>query len=111
MIPVSRRTAPMSEAQLQAAVIECARALGWAVYHTHDSRRSEAGFPDLCMVRGNRLLFAELKSASGRVSDAQEGWLLALIETGADVEVWYPSDWLSGGIEEILRGRRAARAA
>lgn len=93
----------MTEAQLQAAVIACARLLGWRVYHTHDSRRSAAGFPDLCMVRDNRLIFAELKSARGRVSDDQEEWLLALIETGAEACVWYPTAWLSGEIEAVLR--------
>ena len=41
----------MTETQLQSAIIELARLTGWLVYHTHDSRHSAKGFPDLCMVR------------------------------------------------------------
>jgi hypothetical protein len=38
-----------------------ARALGWLVFHAHDSRRSAKGWPDLTLVRPPRLVFAELK--------------------------------------------------
>ena len=39
-----------TEDQWQSAVIEYARLMGWLVYHTHDSRHSEKGFPDLVLV-------------------------------------------------------------
>jgi hypothetical protein len=84
---------PTSERAWQAKVVEAAKWLGWAVYHTHDSRRSEAGFPDLVLVRDTRLVFAELKSASGRTTPAQEAWLLRLHDTGAEVHVWRPEHW------------------
>ena len=68
----------MSEKQLQAAVLECAGYYRWRCYHTFDSRRSAAGFPDLVLVRHGNIIFAELKSAKGKVTDAEWDWLDAL---------------------------------
>lgn len=68
----------MTERELQQALLDAARLSGWTRrYHTHDSRRSEAGFPDLVLVHPRRLklAFIEVKAAKGRVSDAQRGWL------------------------------------
>ena len=93
----------ISEANLQASIIELATLYGWLVYHTHDSRRSKEGFPDLCMVRGNRLIFAELKSARGKVSDEQKDWLDRLGCTGTEAYVWWPADWLDGSVDRVLR--------
>ncbi|MEM9521589.1 MAG: hypothetical protein AAGA37_19930 [Actinomycetota bacterium] len=36
----------MTEADLQASVIEIAEAHGWRVFHDNDSRMNHAGFPD-----------------------------------------------------------------
>ena len=58
----------MTEKELQAAVVELAGYLKWRCYHTYDSRRSNAGFPDLTMVRYGRLIFAELKSEKGKAT-------------------------------------------
>jgi hypothetical protein len=41
-----------TEKQFMAQVIQLARLRKWLVYHTHDARRSVAGFPDLVLVRG-----------------------------------------------------------
>jgi hypothetical protein len=90
-----------TEKQFEAAVVEYARLHSWVTYHTHDSRRSPEGFPDLVLARGDKLLFAELKSDRGRLSDAQLQWIEVLQRTGAVVCVWRPSDW--PGIELILR--------
>ena len=91
---IGAATAPsITEKAWQAKVIEAAKWLGWSVYHTHDSRRSEAGFPDLVLVRDQRLIFAELKSPKGRVTPAQTQWLWLLGETFAEVYLWRPDDW------------------
>jgi hypothetical protein len=37
------------------------RARGWLTYHTHDSRRSAAGFPDLVFLRDGVMIVAECK--------------------------------------------------
>lgn len=91
----------VAEKQFMAGVLEYASLHGWLAYHTHDSRRSAAGYPDLTLVRGGRLLFAELKGAQGRVSDAQAVWIGALRSAGCDVRVWRPGDWAE--IEATLR--------
>ena len=107
----------MTEKQLLECVRSLAKGLGWLTYHTHNSRRSEPGFPDLVMVRPPRLIFAELKNEKGVVSDAQERWLLELGKVEdwlydfddlydaevVVVHVWRPAQWLDGTIEEILR--------
>jgi len=82
----------MTERDWMAKVIEAARWMGWLVYHTHDSRRSEAGFPDLVLVR-DRVVYAELKSERGRLTPQQREWLDALGATGAEAYVWRPTDW------------------
>jgi hypothetical protein len=90
----------VSEKQFMAAVVEAAKMLGWLVYHTFDSRRSAGGFPDLVLCR-ERVLFCELKSAKGKLSEAQADWLGSLASAGASVHCWTPEDWST--IEETLR--------
>lgn len=93
----------MSEKVFMQAVIDCARWLGWRVYHTFDSRRSAQGFPDLCCIRGKRLIVAELKTARGKVTDAQAWWLAGfLLVPNVEIYVWRPADWLDGTIERVL---------
>lgn len=87
-----------------ATVTDYARLSGWLVYHTHDSRRSAAGFPDLVLVRAGVLIFAELKTAKGRLSFQQEEWLEVLRETHACVFLWRPADWPE--IERVLARTR-----
>lgn len=88
----ARWAATVSEKDWQAQVLTIARTAGWMVFHPFDSRRSTAGFPDLTLVRGPRLIFAELKTQKGRVSVEQQKWLDALREASAEVFVWRPSD-------------------
>jgi hypothetical protein len=103
-----------TEAQFQAAVVELARMRHWLVMHIHDSRRSlGAGFPDLCLVnqRTGELLFAELKTHAGRVSQAQQKWIDALALGGHVVHVWRPSHMRSGQIVSALTSTAAAVAS
>ena len=83
----------ISEKQFQELVIDYARLKGWEVYHTHNSRRSAPGYPDLSMVRGARHVVAELKSEHGRLTPEQERWLEAFRATPAEVYIWRPSAW------------------
>lgn len=105
----------MTERQLQDAVIECARLLGWIVAHFRPAQTGRgwrtpvqadgAGFPDLVLVRARdgRLVFAELKRAGGSTRPNQQRWLHALGRTAAETYVWRPVDWTSGRIEQVLR--------
>jgi hypothetical protein len=75
-----------SEAQFQQQVEQLAKAYGWKVFHAPDNRpgrngkvqRVTAGFPDLVLVRGTELVFAELKTDKGRVRPEQAEWISAL---------------------------------
>lgn len=92
----------LSEKQFMAQVIQFAKLHSWLVYHTHDSRRSEPGFPDLVLVRGERLLFVELKLDDTRTSQEQDKWIDAIRRARVQVLVWRPRFWAS--IEEVLSG-------
>ena len=65
----------MSEADLQSAIVQAADLFGWRWYHTHDSRRSPSGWPDLVLVRDGQMIAFELKSDRGRVSAEQRIWI------------------------------------
>jgi hypothetical protein len=67
----------MTERELQALVVEAARQFGWMAYHTFDSRRSQPGFPDLVLIRGDRLIAAELKVGTALPTEDQKAWLAA----------------------------------
>ena len=104
----------MSETELQNNIIQFAQLNSWCAYHTHDSRRSQAGFPDLVLVRDGHLIFAELKSQTGRLSEPQAMWCDELFKVEAHnmvestrpniaVYLWRPSMWLSGEIQKVLQ--------
>jgi hypothetical protein len=91
--------APISEAQFQQRVLDLARLRGWHVTHfravfTSGKWRTplsgHAGFPDLVLARGGRVIIAELKSSTGRLSAEQQAWLAAL---GPHGRLWRPRDW------------------
>lgn len=92
----------VTEKEFQANVLELATVLRWRTFHVLDSRGSAAGFPDLVMVRGPRLVMAELKSERGQLSEPQRVWLddLGAVQT-LDTFEWRPADWPA--IEEALR--------
>ncbi len=108
-----------SEAAWQASLIGPkghATVRGWMSYHCLQSRNnvqgySVKGFPDLCLCkdadalsvlagefRPGRVLWVELKSEHGTVSNAQRAWLDALDSAGQEVFLFVPSD-----IDEVQR--------
>ena len=89
----------ITEKQFQDQIIELAKYCGYLVYHDADSRRSEPGFPDLCLV-GDKLIFLEVKRQSGVVSEAQKIWITRLVKNGITARVVRPSDWES--IQKML---------
>lgn len=105
----------VSEAELQANVLELARLLGWRTFHARPARTQDGwvtpvagdgkGFPDVLALRGERLVVAELKTEAGRLEPEQRAWLDAFRAAGAAVYVWRPRHWRSGEIEDVLRGR------
>lgn len=47
-----------------------------------------SGFPDITLARDGRVIFAELKTQTGRTTEAQRAWLAAVGGI-----VWRPEDW------------------
>lgn len=106
-----------TEDELKGAVIELAETLGWHCYSVRRSDlarvqgRSGRGFPDLVLARSATLLFVELKSARGRLSQSQARWRAVLEDAGARWALWRPADWQSGEIERRLRPPARPRPA
>lgn len=98
----------ISEAQFQQQVITLAQYHQYDItYHNPDSRRSQAGFPDLVLISSSRrrALFRELKTEDGRFRPKQQSVLLAMVAAGLNADVWRPSDLQSGRISNELRGQ------
>lgn len=92
----------MREREFQSQVLEAAGLMGWLAYHTHDSRRSQPGFPDLVLVR-ERVVFAELKTDKGTLRPEQATWLERLRDAGAEAYLWRPRNW--DGVLATLKRR------
>jgi len=113
----------MTEAQFQDTVIELAQRMGWRVAHFRPARTDKGwrtpvsadgkGFPDLVLIRGGFIIFAELKSSSGKLTIDQRLWLMDLrkAQQGApfsvSVRVWRPGDW--DEIERALTNNEGKR--
>ena len=103
----------LSEKEFERRVRDQASSLGWAWWHFSDSRRQlgkggrlvgdagAAGFPDYTLAHSRHgLVFAELKTRTGKLSDPQRRSLDALAGAtvtaaprGVRVHVWRPADW------------------
>lgn len=109
----------MSEDDLQKSVIDLAHLYGWKVAHFRSARVTRKdgttywqtpvaadgeGFPDLIMIRKNRILAVELKRERGKAESAQIEWLhLFMLTRRVEAYLWKPSSWLDGTIEGLLR--------
>lgn len=106
---------PPSEREFQRQVIEYARLHGWRTLHIRPARTAHGwrtpvagqgvGFPDILCVGervpvAGRLVVVELKSARGKLTEAQKEWLAALALAGVETHVWKPDSWPE--IERIL---------
>ena len=93
-------------------VLDLASVRHWEALHLRPARTADgewrvpvqgsmgAGWPDLTLVRGSRLVFVELKGDKGKLSPHQER-VLGLLRQVAEVYVWKPSDWDT--ILEVLK--------
>jgi hypothetical protein len=83
---------PMAERDFTRQIRELAQIFGWRRYHTWLAAHSTAGYPDECLVKPPRLVFAELKSDAGKATPAQQEWLDDLAQcTTIETFVWRPS--------------------
>jgi hypothetical protein len=60
------------------------------------------GYPDLTAVGPGGVIWRELKTDTGRLSEEQKLWIRRLVEAGADVAVWRPRDLADGTIAATL---------
>ena len=101
-----------TEKQFQAAVVGYARACGWYVMFTWNSKHSPFGEPDLRLVRVTqvhgkpvgRYVLLELKTEKGKLSPHQVA-IGNLLKQCAGVEYYVirPTEWESGFIENLLQ--------
>jgi hypothetical protein len=117
----------LTEAAFMAQVIGLARVYGWRIYHPpagghgsaktggrrvdHEQVPEGRGFPDLLLLKGGRLIVAELKTRTGRMRQDQQEWLDAFNQMGYAIDdlygsadtawpragvvanIWRPEDW------------------
>jgi hypothetical protein len=110
MLPVLPK---LTERRFHKQVVRLAELMGWRVWHdtaTNAPRacaacdtpipviRNPAGMLDLILIRRPRVVWAELKSERGTLTDAQYTALVELRASGQEAHVWRPSD-----IEKITR--------
>lgn len=95
----------ITEKEFQASIVELAHLCGWWVFHVHDSRRSQPGWPDLVLLRAPEAVFAEVKTDRGRVSTQQNAVIDELQACDLEVHVWRPRDWQT--VERRLRRHQA----
>jgi hypothetical protein len=111
---------PPSERTFHSDVLELLALFGWRAVHHHPLRTRAgwrtgiegpgcAGFPDIFAVKlkphpsgGNRVLAAELKSATGRVEPDQAVWLGLLAAAGVECHVWRAGTDPLQAIAEVL---------
>lgn len=87
----ARQAALMTEATFQANVVRQAREWGWQVQYNTIAYRSPTGWPDLYLVRGERIVVAELKTMTGVVKEKQAKWLFRQWATGKiECFIWRP---------------------
>ncbi len=98
----------MSEDDLLELVLDAATVGGRMAYHVRRSDRAitiGAGFPDLVLAGDGRVVFVELKTEAGRLTEDQRRWRVMLEGCGAEYRLWRPSSWRE--IEAELLGRSA----
>ena len=95
----------MTETEFTNELLKWAKAYGWHRFHARSSGRmhngkaiptvqGNSGFPDLVLLRGKRLIFAELKVGKNKPSDEQLQWIAMLDEVhGVEVHLWRPEQW------------------
>ncbi len=100
----------MTETAFATEILKWAKTYKWRTFHVRNSGfggqtyvQGDKGWPDLFMVRGKRVVIAELKvgkpgTLKGDPTPEQEAWLAAFraIEWGnayVEVYVWRPEQW------------------
>ena len=90
----------ISEQAFMTQIKAIAYTYGWMAHHSQPSMTrtgryittGSAGFPDLVLAHPQKgFLMCELKTETGRVSEAQVTWMMAL-DPWVECHVWRPQD-------------------
>ena len=92
----------VTERDWQRQLTELAEMLGWRWAHFRPAQTSKgwrtpvsgplgAGFPDLILVRGDRLILAELKAEGAHLSPPQRA-VHDVLRDAVELHTWRPSD-------------------
>ena len=110
---LTRAEAPkLTEAEFTRDVIRYANLFGWSCAHFRAAQSQSGrwltavqgqgkGFPDLVLVKKDRLLVAELKVGRNKTTLEQQQWLSRFELAGVPAFTWRPDDWPE--IERTLR--------
>lgn len=99
----------LSEAEFQSQVTHLAETLGWDWMHVVTTGKGRhfpirgtigPGWPDLVLIKAERLLFVELKRERQTLDPLQRQMMEKLVRTGAECYVWRPSDFAQ--LTEVL---------
>ena len=92
----------ISEAEFQRQVIDIAIWNNWLIDHTPPMRSAKGaiftggltGKTDLVLfsLKGKGIIYAELKSETGKLSPAQAVFKNVIIDNGGEYYLWKPSD-------------------
>jgi len=95
-------TPSLTERQWQAQVLNLANLGDWRVFHPLTAQKKGAwatfqsghkGYPDLTLVKPSEgILFVELKTERGKLSDDQIEWRDRIRAAGGEWHLWRPSD-------------------
>ena len=91
------------EQQTQQAICELCDYLGLEWFHNPDSQRVRAGLPDLIIIGPRGVIYAELKSKTGKLRTKQDKIIKLLRQSGQKVFVWRHTDLQNGTVLRELR--------
>ena len=89
------------EKLFQEQVIQLANTCGWDCHHIRPAKYGATwktdglpGMPDLILIgqRGQGIIWAELKTNTGKLTTIQEARISQLLSNGEEVHVWRPRD-------------------
>lgn len=102
----------LTEPELRQKIMDLARSKKLLVHYCGNSRscaQSDAGLPDLIIAGPSGMVMAELKTAQGLTTPAQDNWLWHLKAPASpklSVYVWRPEHLQDGQIETALEAIR-----
>lgn len=88
----------LTEWEFQKLVISLADEYNWLWTHNYDNRKvvGRSGFPDLCLLRKDKMIFAELKIGREMPTFEQRKWINGINSFGKKriyAVVWRPEDY------------------